>query len=232
MNKSNLALTVVISVLMLTAISHSASITLIGGGSAKPGEMIDVPVQISAATDIAGLNLRLDFDPSAFSSPSVAPGPLLASGRLLDSYAPPEIPGRVNIAAYAPAGGITVDAMPAVVFTIRLQVSADAEPGDYAIAYAEPLSISPSLILTPSGLSDRSGNSLEHDPNPAQVTVLAQGEIAGDLDGDGLVSDMDLFLLSTNWWHATPLPLAEADLDGDSHCDTIDLLLFIEQWHH
>jgi hypothetical protein len=226
MNNSFSPAAVAIPLFLLTAIGHGASITLIGGDSARPGETITVPVEVSAATDIAGVNLRLDFDPSVFSSPAVSPDALLVPGHLLDSHAPPETSGRFNVTLHLPAGTLP----PGEILTITFQVDADAEPGDYMITYASALPVAPGLTLTSSGLSDRMGTSLDHDPIPAQVTVLPPMGILGDLDDDGTVNENDLFLFLTNW-HLSPLSLLKADMDEDGDCDHCDLLLFIDQCH-
>jgi hypothetical protein len=79
-------------------------------------------------------------------------------------------------------------------------------------------------VRTDGGEEDRlvSGNSTGAavEPNP-------------DINGDGEVNELDIFMLLRNWQLRMPgMPNPEADLDSDQDADAEDLCRFLERWHN
>jgi len=78
-------------------------------------------------------------------------------------------------------------------------------------------------VRTDGGDADRAvvGNSAEPAVTPDP-----------DVNGDGEVNDLDLFMFLQNWFLERPsMPNPEADLDEDADADARDLLRFIDAWH-
>ena len=50
---------------------------------------------------------------------------------------------------------------------------------------------------------------------------------AGDLDGDGLVTIVDLVTLLADWG---PCPGCDADVDGDGSVGIVDMLILLANW--
>jgi len=204
------------------ASGHCASVTL-GTATARPNGVALVPVEISAATDLAGVNLRVAFDPDVFPSPSVLrEGSLLEPSHLLSSHSPEA--GIFNIVAYTPLGTPPFSAHSGTVFTLALQIAPTAPDGDYPVEF----STSGPALLASSGLSDRNGISISHTALAGSVAV--RSATSCDLTGDGQVTCEDLLLLMKDWHRISAAPLLVADINGDTRVDEKDLMLLSKEW--
>lgn len=110
------------------------------------------------------------------------------------------------------------------------QVSFNLAPGQ-----AQPVTVRFEPTLTSSSLTDLFEVRTDGGDADRLVSGRSTGEapIANpDLNGDGEVNELDLFLFLLNWQTQSPnIPDAAADLDSDNNVDTDDLLRFLEQWH-
>ncbi|MCH8825055.1 MAG: hypothetical protein IH984_16290 [Planctomycetes bacterium] len=73
------------------------------------------------------------------------------------------------------------------------------------------------------GFTFAGGNSSEH----IAKWIICDSQIPGDLDGDGIVNEIDLVLLLSNWGMCDDCP---ADLDGNGSVGTSDLLILFSNW--
>jgi len=190
-----------------------------------PGETVSVPVDISAATDIAGVNVRLQYDPDVFSSPSVTRGSLLEDSHLMSSYSPEA--GRLCVLAYS------FDATPFTdltgpVFSLNFEVDNSAPDGVYPISFL----IDESGVFPSSGLSDLSGHSLEHTQQGGTITIesATQTTVPYDIDANLIVDVRDLLLFCSDWVHSPTA--ARSNFDRQGEVDDRDLFLFSAWWFH
>lgn len=210
-----------------------------------PGTTVLLPVILSSATDIAGVNIRIEYDPSVFSSPGVVRGSLLEDSHLIFSNAsgivPPlpqksfegnhlifsNSPGTARLCALA----YSYDASPftsqtGTVFSLSFMVSASAPDGVYAISF----STDSSGYFPSSGLSDLAGNRLEHTQTAGSITVdsSAPPQMPYDINRDGMVDAADLLLFYSDWLTA---PNAErSNFDQSGMINHQDLFLFSRWW--
>jgi len=204
------------------ASGHCASVTL-GTATTRPNGVALLPVEISAATDLAGVNLRLVYDPDVFPSPSVLrDGSLLEPSHLLFSHSPEA--GSFNVVAYTPLGTPPFSARAGTVFTLALPIAPSAPDGDYPVEF----STSGAALLASSGLSDRSGISISHTALAGSVVV--RSATSCDLTGDGQVTCEDLLLLMKDWHQSSAVPLLPADINGDTRVDEKDLMILSKEW--
>jgi hypothetical protein len=189
--------------------------------STAPGGVVFVPVSIFAATDVAGINLRVEYDPAILSSPTVVRGMLLADSHLLWSNSP--APGRFDVMACSTDTFPLADRAGTVLY-LGFAVDEFAAEGLYPISFAAD----GTLGLPASGVSDMAGIRISHTAEPGSVVV--KPGIQADLDFDGSVSGADLLRLLRDW-HSTPALLGpNADLNDDHVVDEEDLILFSTEW--
>lgn len=218
-----IAATFSLCAILFTGIANSATISLDAPPTRANGTA-RVAVNVSAASDIAGVNLRLEYDPAVFSSPSlVSDGNLLETSHVLASYSPEA--GKYNVIAYAPAGAPPFSDRSGVAFTMTLQVASSVADGTYPIVFAA----TGTSVLAPSGLSDGNGSSMIHTALPGNVMI--QSVISCDLDGDNQVSCCDLLLLMKDWHRTSMSPLLDADINGDTIVDGQDLMYYCNEWN-
>jgi hypothetical protein len=83
--------------------------------------------------------------------------------------------------------------------------------------------------LVPDNCDISAGTSLDEDDNGVPDECES---VPGDLDGDGLVSTTDFFLLLAAWGPcpAPCPPGCAADLDGDCDVNVVDFFLLLALW--
>jgi Cohesin domain len=188
-----------------------------------PGYSVVIPITVAAATDIAGVNIRVEYDPNIFSAPIIDRGSLLEGKHLLFSDSPQ--PGRLCAAAYS------FDASPfttlnGTVFTLSLYVVPTAPDGDYTVSF------STGGNLPSSGLCDLAGNRLEHTQTGGTITVDASA-IPGmpyDIDRNGIVDETDLMLFCRDWIHSPTS--TRCDFDKKGSVNELDLFMFSAWWSY
>jgi len=202
--------------------AYPAAISL-GYAPARPGGSVEIAVNVSADTDLGGVNVRLEYDPAVFSSAVVSGAEsLLGAGHSLQFASP--APGRINAVAWAPAGAAPFHARSGVVFTVILQIDPSVTKGTYPISFTG----TGPVILASSGLSDMNGNSIPHSVETGTVDV--RSALAGDVDGDGEVGETDLLLLVREWHQSSEVPLPASDINWDCIVDEEDLVIFQNDW--
>ncbi len=212
----------VLSAILATVSAHSASVGL-DTVTARPNAVAQVPVNISAATDLTGVNLRLEYDPGVFSSPSLLrEGSLLEVSHVLTSYSPEA--GKFNVVAYAPPGTSPFAGRSGTVFSITLQVASSAPQGSYPITFTRT---GPALLAS-SGLSDVGGESITHTALPGSVVI--RSATSCDLTGDDRVTCEDLLLLIKDWHRTSAAPLLPGDINQDTVVDEQDIMIFSKDW--
>jgi hypothetical protein len=208
--------------ILLTGTAYSATISL-GYAAAGPGNSVKIEVHVSSEVDLAGVNVRLEYDPAVFSSATVTTeGTLIGAGHIMQFYSP--APGRINAVAWAPAGTQPFGARSGVVFTVILQIDPSAAKGTYPISFtgAGP------VILASSGLSDANGNSIPHVVEQGSATVRSADLC--DVNGDSQVNAADLILLLRDWHRTSVRPLLDADIDGNTVVDEKDIMILCRDW--
>ncbi len=154
-----------VGIILSGALAQAATIEM-DSVIVRPGDIVEVPVYISSATAISGINLCVGFAPDIFSSPEVVRnGALLEGEHHLNSYSPE--PSLLAVQAYAQGGMPPFKALSGKVFSLSFLVSATASYGSYSISFAT----SDIALLAPSGLSDPEGNSIDHTSSPGMVVV-------------------------------------------------------------
>ena len=186
-----------IGCLFLVSLDSWGDTLSIGSMDSLPGATIEVPVNVSVSQDLVGLHLRLKFDPAVFLSPRVIKGPLLSNNHLLDVFSPQE--GEWNIVVFSPQANTPFESHDGIILYLRMSLSEDAPAGSYPIGFAAP--VNEPLVLLPSGLSGTDGVPIAHSLVPGSVRIL--GSMAGDMDGNQTLNDMDLMLFSA-WWRDLP----------------------------
>jgi hypothetical protein len=71
-------------------------------------------------------------------------------------------------------------------------------------------------------------------PTPTQTPVPTPTPTPdpSDVNGNGVVDDLDLFLLMRSWYQSpTPFPADSPDVNGDGIVDELDLPPFMRSWH-
>lgn len=208
--------------ILLAATAYPAVIYL-GYACARPGGSVEIAVNVSAETDLGGVNVRLEYDPVVFSSAIVSgAGTLLGAGHSMQFSSP--APGRLNAVAWAPSGAGPFNARAGVVFTVVLQVDPAAVPGSYPLDFtgAGP------VILASSGLADMNGNSIPHTVEPGSVDV--RSAMVCDVNSDGEVDGADLLMLIQQWHWKSARPLPPADINLDTVVDEEDMMIFQQDW--
>lgn len=157
----------------LPAALFAASVSIGAVYVAAPGDLLQIPITVSSGSDLAGVNIRAEFDPDILTSPDVARGPLLSSLHRLSWSAPTT--GSLNIAAWAPPGAPAFAGRSGTVFTIQLRVSSSAERGEAHLIRFSALGPG---NLAPSGLRAFSGSSLPHTLNNGQVVYPQYAPVA------------------------------------------------------
>ncbi len=196
---------------------------IVSNAVTPPGSTVLVPVTLSAATDIAGVNIRVEYDPRAFSSPSVVRGSLLENTHLL-FWDSPEA-GRLCALAYSyDASPFT--ALTGTAFSLSLAVDNSVPDGDYLVSFVTD----ESGVFPSSGLTDLAGSRLPHTQTGGTITVdsSAQTEVPYDIDRNGIVDAADLLLFCSDWIHSPGA--ARSNFDQTGEVDKQDLFLFSEWW--
>ncbi len=221
--KAHTTTTALVLVAMLVAVNAYPASVGLAHVKARPNGVAQIPVEISAATDLAGVNLRLEYDPGVFSSPVLLrDGSLLGSSHILTSHSPE--PGKLNIVSYAAPGSSPFAARSGRAFSIILRVAPSVQAGTYPITFT---TTGPSLLAS-SGLSDEDGKSIPHATLAASVVVGAAPTC--DLNSDDQVTREDLMLLIEDWHQVSPVPLLPADINGDTVVDEKDAMIFVSDW--
>jgi hypothetical protein len=151
-------------------------------------------------------------------------------GSLLDRTFSINNVGTETVAGTAQlAGGLHYKVMVGAVSVPLVAINLDPGQSMDVTVRFEPTILSDLLtdtlqVRTDGGNEDRqvSGNSAGSavEPNP-------------DINGDGEVNELDIFMLLRNWQLRMPgMPNPEADLDSDRDADAQDLLRFLEVWHN
>ncbi len=208
--------------ILLVGTAYSAVISL-GYAAAGPGDSVKIEVNVSSEVDLAGVNVRLEYDPTVFSSATVSgEGTLIGAGHMMQFHSP--APGRLNAVAWAPSGTSPFEARSGVVFTVILQIDPSAAKGTYPISFtaAGP------VILASSGFSDANGNSIAHTVEPGSATVRSANLC--DMNGDSQVNTADLLLLLQDWHRTSVRPLLDADIDGNTVVDEKDIMILCRDW--
>jgi hypothetical protein len=208
--------------ILLAGTAYPAAISL-GYACARPGGSVEITVNVSAETDLGGVNVRLEYDPAVFSSAIVSgAGTLLGAGHSMQFSSPAA--GRLNAVAWSPVASGPFNARSGVVFTVILDVNPSVAKGLYPISFtgAGP------VILASSGLSDMNGIPIPHSVQSGTVDV--RSAMACDVNGDGQVNETDLVLLVREWHHTSEIPLPDSDINWDSTVDEEDLILLQNDW--
>lgn len=208
---------------LLPAGAGRAARIQLGSGAGVPGEAVMIAVSVHAEADLAGVNVRIEYDPAVFATPAVIrDGTLLHASHHVESHSP--VAGRFNAVAFAPSGTPAFTARSGTVFHVSLQILPDAPGGIYSIAFT---AAGPAFLAS-SGLSDMGGISLAHQQAPGQITILPS--TPEDLNGDGKCDQDDLLILIRDWHTAGEGNSVPADINQDSQVDEKDLMLLRASW--
>jgi hypothetical protein len=207
---------------LLAGTAYPAAVSL-GYAAARPGGSVEITVNVSAETDLGGVNVRLEYDPGVFSSAIISgAGTLLDVGHSMQFSSPAA--GRINAVAWAPAGTSPFKARSGIVFTVILQVDPSVAMGTYPISFtgAGP------VILASSGLSDMNGNSIPHTVQSGTVDV--RSALVCDVNGDGQVNYADLIMLLREWHDTSEVPFPLSDINWDCTVNEEDLMMLQGDW--
>lgn len=200
-----------------------AAQVLLGSGAGAPGGSVEIAVSAAADMDLAGINIRIEYDPAVFTSPAVIrDGTLLHTAHLMDSHSPQA--GRFNVVAYAPAGAPSFAARSGKAFSVVLQIRPDAPKGAYPITFT---TAGPAFLAS-SGLSDMGGNRIAHLQSSGQAVVLSP--MPEDLNGDGKCDQDDLLILIRDWHETGDGSSIPGDINQDSLVDEKDLMILRASW--
>jgi len=188
-----------------------------------PGTTVLVPVTVSAATDVAGVNVRVEYDPAIFSSPSIVRGSLLEGKHLVFSDSPEA--GRLCALAYS-YDTSSFTAQTGTVFSLSLAVNSSAPDGVYPVSF----STDTSGFFPSSGLTDLAGTRLEHTQTGGTITVdvSAPPTVPYDIDRNRIVDGSDLLLFFSDWMHSPGADRSNFDQTGN--VNAWDLFLFSQWW--
>lgn len=187
----------------------------------SPGSTVEIPVTLSAATDIAGVNIRIEYDPVVFSSPGIVRGSLMENQHLLFSENP--VAGRFCALAYS-YDSSSFTAQNGTVFSLSFEVSSEAPTGEYPVTF----SIDNSGVHPSSGLTDLAGSRMDHMQSPGTISVEEGEELMYDINKDDVVDAADLALFCSDWIHSSTDGRCNFDFEGE--VDKHDLMLFSTWW--
>ncbi len=165
------SVSLLIATLIATA-SYSATTIDIGDGIGHRSGEVWAPVILAADTDIAGVNMLIEYDPDFLTFDTVLPQQPPLGGEHLILWNSPEA-GKVNIAAYAPGAPSVLRERSGTLLYLVFRIKRDA-PEDVTsteITFAAEVAGSPSL--PGSGLSDSFGNSIAHTATSGSVEIEA-----------------------------------------------------------
>ncbi len=222
MKTRNISIALILTVVLSAGSANAAMISL-GSAVGKPGDSVTLTVDVSADTDLAGVNIRISYDTNIFTSPSILRnGDILEATHVLDFHSPET--GRLDVVAYAPAGTPVFKARTGQAFSIVLQIQPTASTGVYPLSFSQ----AGPVFLASSGLSDAGGVSLVHQQNAGTITVVPN--IPADINGDGICTEADLFIMVRDWHEISGQGFLDADINQDQAVNRNDLLLFQNSW--
>jgi hypothetical protein len=132
----------------------------VGDCLGAPATTITVPIEVSSATPLTALNVRLRFDPSVLTFAGLARGPLPTPEHML-YYQP--LPGGgegwLNVVVYAPAGAPAFRSLSGTVAELTFAVSPEARVPSATFIVFET---DGSALMPASDLSDLAGASVPH----------------------------------------------------------------------
>jgi hypothetical protein len=129
-----------------------------------------VPVEISADTDIAGVNLRIEYDPGILTLDTILPQkPPLGNEHLVLWHSPE--PGKLNAVVYAPAGPAVLARQPETLLFLLFNIQADVPDTTTSTDIAFAAAVAGPPGLPGSGLSDSLGNSVPHAADGGSVQI-------------------------------------------------------------
>ena len=154
---------IILGVISISAYSDSIEFEEV---AVLPGGAALIPVNISSATDIAGINISMKYDSNVFSSPAaLRNNTILQEDHDIHSYIPQD--GEFFVTAYSPLNALSFTEQSGTVFTLSLEVDPAALYGTYVIDFAT----SEIPLASSSGLSGLNGNSIEHERITGIVSV-------------------------------------------------------------
>jgi len=162
-------------VVLISASAFSAATLDIRDGIGHRTGDVWIPVELSADSDVAGVNMRIEFDPDILAFDTVLPQrPPIGSEHLVLWHSPN--PGELNVAAYAPDAPSALRERSATLLILIFHIKDDV-PDDVTstnITFAPGLAGSPSL--PGSGMSDSAGNSISHSATGGSVQIETASE--------------------------------------------------------
>jgi hypothetical protein len=150
-------------VFLLPAMAEAQTMISAGNCRTAPGTTITVPVDVTAVSPLAALNLRLRFDPVFLTVAGISDGPLLSASHEVHYSTPAD--GLVCIVVYSPIGATPFTASSGTAVTLTFAPSRQAQIGHFTEIAYDSLGL-PRLVS--SDLSDLAGASVPH----TQVTGL------------------------------------------------------------
>lgn len=183
----------------------------VGEASGRPGDQVEVTIEASRATDLAGGDLVLSYNPILL-RPLQVEGGMLAGAARMTLVANLEEREQVRIAmAGASASRLELGSLVRILFEIR----SEANPGLTTLSLEAVL-------------KDEEGQVLPSTSSPGGIDVVVG--LPGDLDDDGQVSAADAIRVlrhAVGLEELTGLALSMADVNGDGGVDAGDAVLIL-----
>jgi hypothetical protein len=190
----------------------------------RAGESIEVPIRITNNPGVATMRLNItlseglawDYDPATYGTNrntwAFTEGDVLnlattrpQGANLTDSFVSLQFPGSGENTT---ANGVLV--------TLKLRVRAGFVASEQFVN-VEVVSC-----------MNQSGSSVRHSVNNGRITVLNNEIIYGDVDGNGVIDDLDL-LWFTQYLNGWNVEIGQgADVNGDGIVDDLDLLILMQ----
>lgn len=163
----------------------AAATVTVGSASGAPGDIVEIPIVLSADADMAGAHVRLTYDPTVLEwdtgiTSFVERGPLMTDDHSWDLHAPSE--GKVNF--WVGDNGSSAPpfaAQSGTLFTIRMRIASGAPAG------VSPVAIRPDATPNPgwpvdscAGVSDPTGYSMALTRVDGSVTVAGDAPVRFD----------------------------------------------------
>lgn len=154
-------------VLWLPAMAGAQTMISVGNCRTAPGTTITVPVEVTAASPPAALNVRLRYDPTFLTLAGMSNGALLSPAHKVHYSTPAN--GQVNIVVYAPIGATPFTASSGTVVALTFASSTRAPIGHVTEIVYDSGGFRP---LVSSDLSDVAGASVPHTPTTGLVSFI------------------------------------------------------------
>lgn len=151
----------------LPATAEAQTMIAVRSCRTAPGTTITVPVEVTAASPLAALNVRLRFDPSVLTFVGISGAALLSPSHEVFYATPGD--GHINVVVYSSTGATPFTASSGTAVALTFVSKERSQVGDVTDIVFDS---GGSLRLVSSDLSDLSGASVPHTQTIGRICFI------------------------------------------------------------